>query len=117
LSHEPATHTVPTGHFSHIPSTVHFPVFPHPLALGGAPLHRASITPAPIGWQLPSSPATLQRLQGSHESALQHTPSVHLALAHSVPAEHIAPSGFGPQLALLQTFGVLHSAEPAVQLL
>jgi hypothetical protein len=43
-------------------------------------------------------------------AALQHAPSSQKPELHSVAAVHVPPSGFLPQLALMQVLGAVHSA-------
>jgi hypothetical protein len=60
-------------------------------------------------------PVTLQELQAGQLDTPQQAPFVQKLLWQSDGTEHGAPFGFFPQEEFVQTFGVLHSTLPAVQ--
>ena len=54
-------------------------------------------TPLATLEQLPTVPARLHARQAAVQALLQQTPCAQKVLAHSVPAEQVAPFGFKPQ--------------------
>lgn len=64
---------------------------------------------------MPSLEGTLHAMQLAGHPELQQRPSMQLPLLQSLGPMHGAPFGLGPQLALVQTFGALHSLPPDAQ--
>jgi hypothetical protein len=60
--------------------------------------------------QVPSDVCSAQLVQAPLQAVWQQIPCSQKLLAHSLAAEQVAPSGFGPHEAIWQTLGVRHWA-------
>jgi hypothetical protein len=96
--HVDAAHKVSAGNRAQDPNPSHIPVVPHPDAACVA--HSPCGNPAAIGEHVPMRSTWLHDRHSPPHAALQQTPSVQCADAHSVSAAHLAPFIFGPQLPL-----------------
>jgi hypothetical protein len=75
---------------------------PLPLHTKGAQV-GVPLDPAGLGLHVPTRPVTLQASQAPPQVLLQHTPSAHIPLVHSLAAEQAVPLFFfGWQVAFLE---------------
>jgi hypothetical protein len=83
---------VPLGHFWQPPLPSHLPVFPQlaAAASGGQKLVGTGSEFSGVAAQVPTV-FTLHAWHDGHEGVVQQTPSTQLALAHWLPAPHVAP--------------------------
>jgi hypothetical protein len=107
--HVAATQVVPATYRRQPPAPSHVPSAPH------------VATPASVHWfsgswplgtftQVPAVPAIAHERQLPVQVPMQHTPWAQLPELHSPSPAHAAPSGFRPQLPVLQTLGEAQSA-------
>jgi hypothetical protein len=96
LVHEAARHSVPAANFAQPPAPLHRPLEPQLLGMSALHCPCGSGFPAATGEHSPTNPIWLQLTHGPVQARLQQTPSAQFWDAQSVPAVHIAPSGFFP---------------------
>jgi hypothetical protein len=112
--HAPAAQAVAPEYCRHAPAPSHIPSLPQVIAPWSAHCASGSL---PLGTSMhsPSLPAIAHDLHVPAHAALQQTPCAQIADAHSSPAVHGAPGGFGPQLPFTHAAPATQSA-PVVQL-
>ena len=100
---------VPSPYFWQAPAS-HLPLVPQLACPWSTQIPCVSVAPVAMLLQVPSDVCRAQLVQAPLQAVWQQTPCSQNALAHSLAAEQLAPSGFGPQEFIWQTFGVRHCA-------
>jgi len=98
LRHAPAPSQVPSAPQVIAPSSSHWPRGSEPL---GASMHWPSLPPIAHDLHVPA------------HAVVQQTPCAQNVDAHSLPAVHDAPGGFGPQLPFTHAAPATQSADVA----
>jgi hypothetical protein len=94
------------------PAPSQVPSLPQVIAPSSAHWFSGSV-PLAASMHCPSLPAIAHDLQVPAQAVVQQTPCAQIADAHSVPAVHEAPGGFGPQLPFTQAAPATQSAAVA----
>src|SRR6185436_1039709 len=107
-----AAHVVAPEYFRHAPEPSHVPSSPHVIMPSSEHCPSGSTPPGTL-MHSPSLPAIAHDLHVPAHAVLQQTPCAQIDDAHSPPAVHAAPGGFGPQLPFTHAAPATQSAAVA----
>src|SRR4029079_12995632 len=107
-----AAQVVAPEYFPHAPEPSQVPSSPHVIMPSSEHCPSGS-TPAGTLMHSPSLPVIAHDLQAPAHAVLQQTPCAQIIDAHSLPAVHVAPGGFGPQLPFTHAAPATQSAAVA----